>query len=78
MNKMTCTISSRYQFSADFDKTDKESVREAFRQFVNFFSDYRNSHSISARLWRFPVLYIDGKPFGKVTPNGSIDLVKES
>lgn len=63
--------STKNTFTYEYDKNDKESVRACIRAYNEFYQNYRNTHSISARMWNFPPVIIDGIIKYVVTPNGN-------
>lgn len=64
-------------FKYEYDKTKPESVKQAVKAYKEFFDNYRKTHSISARTWNFPILYIDDVPRYVVTPNGNWDELRK-
>ena len=58
-------------FKRLYDAKDVDSVKRMVRDYMAFYAQYRNNHTISARTWRFPSVVIDGEEKYKVTPNGS-------
>ena len=81
-NKMRVQLGrggAKNYFEYTYDKNDRETVRAAIKAYNEFFDNYRKTHTISARMWNFPILYIDDVARYVVTPNGNWDeLRKES
>lgn len=79
ISKLECQLgtSKKNYFSYYFDKQDKASVHAAVEAYREFYENYRKTHSISARAWRFPTLYIDGVARYAITPNGNWDKLRE-
>ena len=72
--------SSDYLFEEVFDTDDKTSTKDVMRKYLELFQRYKETHSISSRRWRFPVvLFKDGDgefyPKYRITPNGSWDEI---
>lgn len=65
-------------FEYRYDHMDHNSSKNMILSYVDFYNTYKNTHSISAKNWKFPVVYINDKPMYKVTPNGSWDVYKEN
>lgn len=59
-------------FTADFDSTSKESAEEALCKYAEYFQRYQKIHTISARRWTYPVVYVNDKMAYKVAPNGRL------
>lgn len=72
-----------YSFEETFDKDNPILVKEVMDKYLNLFQRYRDTHSISNRRWRFPLVFFkdgDGEfyPKYKITPNGSwIEIVND-
>lgn len=77
MDKIRIEISKNNVFETDYIKEDMESVKNMVSQYLAFFNSYREAHhGISARMWRFPVVEINGHALYRVTPNGRWDEIK--
>lgn len=74
-NTIKVTINKREVFEDTFDKTSKEDTQRMIINYLNFIKDYHKRHSVSARTWHFPPVYIDGQARYKVTPNGNWDEI---
>lgn len=77
-NTIRVTINKKYVFEDTFDKTDKEDTQAMTFRYLNFIKDYHKTHSVSARTWHFPIVYIDGAAKYKVTPNGNWDMIEKN
>lgn len=64
-------LSKNWTFEKDYNEKDVESVKAMVRDYFAFYTEYRRTHSISAKMWRFPSVVINGDEKYKVTPNGS-------
>ena len=65
-----------YLFEEVFDTEDPSSTKEVMGRYLGLFQRYRDTHSISNRRWKFPVVMFkdgDGEFYSKyrITPNGS-------
>ena len=63
-------------FVRTFNTEDSSSVNEVMREYIEFFGEYKRTHSITSRRWTFPVVMFkdedgDYYPKYKITPNGS-------
>lgn len=65
-------------FEREYDRSDKESAKQMIFDYFEFFKKYRSTHTISARTWKYPVVYINNEPKAKVSPNGLWDEYKEN
>ena len=65
--------SAKNTFTYNYDKNDRDSVRACIKAYNEFYKNYRDTHSISARTWNFPPVIIDGVVKYVVTPNGNWD-----
>lgn len=63
-------------FESEYDSSDPQSVANTVSKYHDFYNDYRNTHSISARRWHFPTVYINDIPRYVVTPNGSWNVIE--
>lgn len=68
--------SPRNRFTETFDTEDSSSVSEVMKRYLEFFGEYRRTHSISSRRWNYPVLWFkdgNGEFYERyrITPNGS-------
>lgn len=77
-NTIKIAINKHCVFEDTFDKTNKEDTQAMTLRYLNFIRDYHKTHSVSARTWHFPIVYIDGIARYKVTPNGNWDEIKEN
>lgn len=80
MNKISIQIGrgSLNLFTYSYDKSDRSSVQDMIHAYSVFYQRYRETHTISARMWNYPIVYIDGEPKYKVTPNGNWDNFTET
>ena len=72
--------SSNFLFEEVFDTEDQTSTKEVMRKYLELFQRYKETHSISNRRWKFPVVMFkdeDGVFYQKyrITPNGSWDEI---
>ncbi len=72
--------SSDYLFEEVFDTEDQTSTKDVMRKYLELFQRYKETHSISSRRWRFPVVLFkdeDGEfyPRYRITPNGNWDEI---
>lgn len=77
-NTIRVAINKKYVFEDNFDKTDKEDTQAMTFRYLNFIRDYHKTHSVSARTWHFPIVFIDGVAKYKVTPNGNWDMIEKN
>ena len=68
--------SAKNTFKYEYNANNKESATEMVNAYLAFYGNYRETHTISARTWNFPIVYINDKPTYKVTPNGRWDAIK--
>ena len=67
-------------FTETFDTEDSSAASEVMKRYLEFFTEYKRTHSISSRRWNYPAVYFkddDGVFYERytVTPNGSWDVV---
>ena len=59
-------------FSEEFDGNDAKSVYYMVRDYLEFYYNYTDTHSTSARRWSFPYVVLNGKQTSfNVGPNGN-------
>ena len=63
-------------FIETFDTEDSCAASEVMKRYLDFFAEYRRTHSISSRRWNYPAICFkddDGEFYEKyrVSPNGS-------
>lgn len=66
-------LSKKNIFNDSYVRGDVESFKDMIKRYFAFYSNYRSTHSISARTWKFPPVYYNDVPRFKVTPNGNWD-----
>ena len=70
--------SAKNTFEYEYEANSKEASTEMVNAYLDFYKKYRETHSISARMWNFPIVYINDKPTYKVTPNGRWDVIEKN
>ena len=63
-------------FTETFDTEDSSAASEVMKRYLEFFCEYKRTHSISSRRWNYPIVWFkdnNGEFYEKykVSPNGS-------
>jgi len=61
--------SDKWSFSREFDT--KEQVSIILKELTMFYNNYANTHSLSSRTWKAPIVYVNKEPSFYISMNGS-------
>lgn len=71
MNIIRCTIDKEHVFFTTYE-ANKEDAARAFGEWSSFIRTYLDGHSISAKTWKYPIMYVNNVAWMIVTPNGNL------
>ena len=71
MNTMRCSIDKNHEFCTTYE-ANKEDAAKAFGEWDRFIRTYLDGRSISAKRWKYPILYVNDVAWMIVHPNGSL------